>query len=176
MRFRSLVRFELLMLCLTVFVLANPSSWKAEAKNASGTGESIAQDYSFSLTRVPENPARYSLVISGADENTISGIFSVEQLQILRAMMNEAEKFALSNDSVGTKEPIITRFEDKQEGAFVVDVEKAGNQSRLFLTVKSEIGRMTAEAGKVVRSSRREEGFFFDLLSRLESVLPKPGK
>jgi hypothetical protein len=72
------------------------------------------------------------------------------------------------------KEPIITRFADKQEQAFLVDVEKLGNQSRLFVTINSEIGRLTADAGRINRSVRREEGFFFDLLSLLRSVLPKP--
>jgi hypothetical protein len=35
---------------------------------------------------------------------------------------------------------------------------------------------MTWAAGRFVRSVRREEGFFFELLSRLESALPKPAK
>jgi hypothetical protein len=103
----------------------------------------------------------------------VSGTFSVEQLQILRAIMVEAEKFAFSEEAVGTKEPITTRFMDKQEPAFIVDVQKVGNQGQLFLTLQTETGRMTWEAGRVFRSTRRQEGFFFDLLSRLESVLPK---
>ena len=104
---------------------------------------------------------------------SISGVFSIGQLQILRALMAEAEKFALSEEAVGAKEPTVTRFADKQEQAFLVDVEKLGNQSRLFVTISSEIGRMTADAGRINRSVRREEGFFFDLLSRLQSELPK---
>jgi hypothetical protein len=87
--------------------------------------------------------------------------------------MTEAEKFALNGEAAGTKAPITTRFTDKQEIAFIVDVEKLGLQSRLFITLKTEIGRITLSAGKVIRSTRRQEGFFFDLLSRLESLLPK---
>jgi hypothetical protein len=131
------------------------------------------QSYSFSLTQTPENPMKYSLVISDDDEHSISGIFSIEQLQVLKAIMTEAEKFALNEEAVGTTESTTTRFADKQEASFVIDVEKLGTQSGLFLTVKSEVGRMTVNAGKISRSNRREEGFFFDLLSRLESVLPK---
>ena len=74
---------------------------------------------------------------------------------------------------VGAKDPITTRFMDKQERAFIIDVQKAGNQSVLFLTLETELGRMTVEAGRAIRATRREEGFFFDLLSRLESTLPK---
>jgi len=167
------------MLCLSCCVFAIPSNGKGEAaKNASeaGLGERIPQEFSFSLTRLPEKPNQYSLVLSDGDEKSISGIFSVDQLQILRAIMTEAEKFAVNDEAAGTKDPITTRFEDKQENAFVVDVEKSGNQSKLFLTLTSEIGRMTVDAGKVIRSTRREEGFFFDLLGRLESTLPKAAK
>ena len=135
--------------------------------------DNVVRDVTFTLTRLPENPKQFSLVLSDPDERSISGVFSDDQLQILRAIMIEAEKFALSEEAVGAKEPIITRFADKKDKAFVVDVEKLGTQSRLLMTVSSEIGRMTADAGRINRSTRREEGFFLDLLNRLESVLPK---
>lgn len=132
-----------------------------------------SQDVSFSLTQLPENPRQYSLVISDTNERTISGLFSVDQLQILRALMVEAEKFARTSEAAGTKDSITTRFMDKHETAFVVDVQKDGSQSRLYVTLKTEIGRGTWEAGKIIRSAKQEDGFFFDLLSRLESLLPK---
>ena len=131
------------------------------------------QEATFSLTRLPDNARLYSLVMSDGDEQTISGNFSVDQLHVLKAIMTEAEKFALSGEAAGTKDSITTRFTDKQESAFIVDVEKLGLQSRLFFTLKTEIGRITLNAGRIIRSTRREEGFFFDLLSRLESLLPK---
>ena len=132
-----------------------------------------SNEVTFNLNRTPENPKQYSLVISDTDEHNISGTFSVDQLQILRTIMVEADKFALTEEAVGTKGSITTRFTDKHERAFIVDVEKAGNQSQLFLTITTEIGSMTMQAGRIIRSTRREEGFFFDLLSRLESLLPK---
>jgi hypothetical protein len=131
------------------------------------------QEFSYTLTQLPENQSKYSIVISGSDERMVSGNFSVQQLQILKALMNEAEKFALTDESIGTRNPVTTRFMDRREPAFRIDVEKFGNQSRLFLTLKSEIGRITAEAGKLNRITKREEGFFFDLLERLDKVLPK---
>jgi hypothetical protein len=130
----------------------------------------------FSINRLAENPRQYNLIFSSDDERNISGEFSVDQLQVLRAIMVEAEKFAMSGEAVGDKDPITTRFMDKQEHAFIVDVQKVGNQSLLFLTLTTELGRMTMEAGKAMRATRREEGFFFDLLSRLESMLPKQPK
>ena len=165
MRNEVAARLSLLLL-LTAFVIV--AAWPGRFVSANGS-----QAFSFSLTQTPENPRRYSLVISDDDEHTISGLFSIDQLQILRAIMTEAEKFALNEEAAGTKDPATTRFTDKQEGAFIIDVQKVGNQSVLFLTLNTDIGRMTANAGRVVRSNKREEGFFFDLLSRLQSVLPK---
>lgn len=132
-----------------------------------------AIEVSFSLTRLPENPKQYSLVVSDSNERVLSGTFSVDQLQILRAIMVEAEKFAWTAEAAGTKEAITTRFADKQEKSFIVDVQKLGPESEIFLTLSTVGGRLTSEAGHINRNVRRDSGFFFDLLSRLESVLPK---
>lgn len=131
------------------------------------------QEVSITLARQPDKPSLYSLVLADADERVISGLFSVEQLEVLRAIMNEADKFAITSESVGAKEPITTRFADKQVQAFIVDVQKTSNLSILFLTIKTETGEMTWTAGRVIPSTRRDEGFFFELLSRLDATLPK---
>ena len=158
---------------LAIAVAATATVKEARSGCRGASAASQSPEVSFTFDRLPENPKLYSLVISDTDEHVVSGTFSVEQLQILRAIMVEAEKFAFTEEAVGTKEPITTRFMDKQEPAFIVDVQKVGNQGQLFLTLQTETGRMTWEAGRVFRSTRRQEGFFFDLLSRLESVLPK---
>lgn len=131
-------------------------------------------DFTFTLTRVPEPPLRYSLVISDSDEHVISYEFSMSQLESLRAVLLEAEKFAFSEEAVGTKEPLTTRFQDGKEQAVTVDVEKFGNLSRLYLTLTAEAASQTAEAGRLNRTTRRESGFFFELVSRLEAIFPKP--
>ena len=162
---------------LMSFLLGVIVASAAQAGNDSGRldrARNEPQAATFSLTQLPDNARQYSLVMSDGDEQTISGNFSIGQLQILRAIMTEAEKFALDGEAAGTKDPITTRFTDKHESAFIVDVEKLGPQSRFFITLNTEIGRITLNAGRIIRSTRREEGFFFDLLSRLESVLPKP--
>jgi hypothetical protein len=172
---------RLLLIPVAGFLMAGASRSEAAASHyKQDSSISKFQDVSFTLTQLPENPKQYSLAISDTNERGISGSFSLAQLEILRAIMTEADKFAVTGEAVGTNEPITTRFMDKQEPSFIVDVQKAGNQSMLFLTLKTALGRMTLEAGRVIRTTRREEGFFFDLLARLESVLPKlparPGK
>jgi len=163
----------LAVVVLTSAILVGGADAVKAAPAAQNNEQVELQEGSFSLVPLPENPKRYSLSISDEDEHSLSGSFSADQLQILRAIMAEAEKFALTSEATATKEPVTTRFMDKQEPAFIVDVQKSGNQSLLFLTLKTEIGRMTWEAGRIIRSTRREEGFFFDLLTRLESILPK---
>lgn len=161
------------LICVLVAVAAAGMVLAPKSRERTANAGIRPQEVTFNLNRLPENPKQYSLVISDEEEHVSSGSFSVDQLQILRAIMVEAEKFAFSEEAVGTKEPITTRFTDKQESAFIVDVQKAGNQSQLFLTITTETSRMTMPAGRIVRSTRREEGFFFGLLSRLESLLPK---
>lgn len=167
MREKLTARF---LMGLLVAVAATGMSIAPKCHNKEEPVANQSPEAGFTLTRLPENARQYSLE---GEERSISGTFSVEQVQILTAIMVEAEKFALSAEAIGTKDPIITRFMDKQESAFIVDVQKAGNQSVFFLTLKTQLGRMTVEAGKAYRATRREEGFFFDLLSRLESTLPK---
>jgi len=173
---RKLVAGLQMSFVITALVgVAAAGDFKAPKNLENRTGDAKElQEVSFSLTQLPENPGLYSLVISDTDERTISGSFSVNQLQILRALMVEAEKFALTSEAAGAKDPRTTRFMDKHEAAFVVDVQKDGSQSRLYITLKTEIGRGTWEAGRIARSAKREDGFFFELLSRLESLLPKP--
>ena len=130
-------------------------------------------EVSFSLTRLSENPNQYSLVMSDSNERVVSENFSIDQLQVLRAIMVEAEKFARTGEAAGTKEAVTTRFADKHETAFIVDVQKLGAESWLFLTLNTAIGQMTSESGHINRNVGHDSGLFFDLLSRLESVLPK---
>lgn len=168
----KLLMLLLMFLLLCVAAMGQGGGTKSRERADFPAGE--LPDFTFSLTRLPETPVRYSLVISDSEEHVISGSFSIFQLQVLRAILNEAQKFAYTEEAVGTKEPITTRFLDKQEQGFTVDVQKFGNQSRLYLTISAGGGSQTAEAGRVNRSVRRADGFLFDLASRLESLLPKP--
>jgi hypothetical protein len=161
------------ILSLSLFVVAAGGVSAASLSGAPVRAAQEPADVSFVLNRVSENSTMYSLVISDTDERVISGTFSLERLQILRAIMIEAEKFAMTSEAVGAKEPITTRFLDKQEPAFVCDVQKIGMESAFFLTLMTDNGRSTLNAGRLIRSTRREEGIFFDILSRLETILPK---
>lgn len=167
---------KLLMLASFAMLCTAASGQVAGAENQTAATFTAGQlpDFTFILTRLPESPVRYSLVISDSDEHVISYSFSISQLESLRAVLLEAEKFALSEEGIGTNEPLTTRFQDGKEQAFTVDVEKFRNLSRLYLTLTVDASSQTAEAGRINRTTRRESGFFFDLVSRLEAMFPKP--
>jgi hypothetical protein len=136
-------------------------------------GQDSATEGSYRLTRTAGDRTQFSLIIYESEERTVSGVFSIDQLKILQALMAEAEKFALTGEATGTDNPTTTRFYDKQEIAFIVDVQKIGTRSQLFFTLKTDIGRLTVSAGTINRGTRREQGFFFDLLSQVESEVAK---
>ena len=138
-----------------------------------GQNTKVSAEGSFSFSQSPEDRSRFSLIIYDSEENTISGLFTIEQVKILQAIMLEAEKFALTQEAASVDKPNTTRFYDKQENAFIVDVQKLGNRSQFFFTLETEIGRITVNAGAINRSSKREEGFFFSLLDKVEAEIAK---
>lgn len=58
-------------------------------------------EVSFSLTRLPENQKQYSLVVSDSNERVVSGIFSIDQLQVLRAIIGRGGEVRLDRRGSG---------------------------------------------------------------------------
>lgn len=117
---------------------------------------------------------RFDLMVSDGDESVVSGAFSKSQIEVFRDVLIEAQKFALNEEAVGTDEPKTTRIASESEPALVVDVVKLNDQSQLFITLTTEVGQLTIEAGTVLRGSKREQGAYFTLLSRMRSLLAAP--
>lgn len=126
----------------------------------------------FNLTRNAGVPGKFDLMISDGDERVISGTFTKEQMEVLRQVLIEARKFALTEEEAGKAEPKTTRIASSSQPSLVVDVAKTNNQSQLFITFTTEVGVITVEAGFVQRPLRRENGLFYQMLSRFDSLLP----
>jgi hypothetical protein len=137
------------------------------------SAKTASTEATFSLSQSSENHTQFNLIISESEEQSVSGLFSIQQLKIFQAIMAEAEKFSLTQEGAGTDKPNTLRFYDKQENAFIVDVQKLGNRSQFFITLETEIGRLTVNAGAINRSNKREEGFFFILLDKVEAELAR---
>jgi len=86
--------------------------------------------------------------------------------------MVEAEKFAKTSEAVGGVDaPQITRFVDKKEPSLVVDVEKAGIQSRFYVTINCLNGRLTVDAGAIKRDGKEHpQTLFSKILSRIQAL------
>jgi hypothetical protein len=126
----------------------------------------------FYLAPSLESPANFDVVVSDGDERVVSGAFSVVQLRSVKEIMNEAKKFAFSEEAVGKGEPVTTRFSSENARGFAIDVSKVDAQSHFYINLKSQAGFITVDGGIIKRSEKKEEGFFFDVLSRVESQIP----
>lgn len=127
----------------------------------------------FYIQPVENNPGFYSLLISDQDGRIITGQYRQAQLEIFEAIMTEAEKFAILAQDAGTSTPIVTRFFDKQEPSFFVDVAKQGNESHFFVTVKSLTDQLTVDTGRIKRSAPKTKVFFHEILAQIKAIKPK---
>ncbi len=150
---------------------AKPSSTTATRKADKGPIKSPLGE-TFSISPSLESPTNFNVIISDGDERVISGEFTIEKVQFIREIMNEAKTFAFSEEAVGKGEPLTTRFSSDGVRGFVVDVSKLENQSHFYVTLKTQSGMITIDAGGIRRNEKKGEGFFFDILSRVESQAP----
>src|SRR5215813_11822491 len=94
----------------------------------------------FNLARSTGTPGKFDLMISDGDERVISGTFTKEQLEVIRQVLIEARKFALTEEEAGKAEPKTTRIASQSQPSLVVDVSKTNNQSQLFITFTTDVG------------------------------------
>ena len=136
---------------------------------SSGTQTSVH----FALDQSLESPTDFNLLLSDGEEKVVSGQFFIDQLYTFRDLLMEARKFAFSEEAVGKDEPITTRFSNKEERAFTIDVSKRGIRSQFFITISTDGGHMTVDGGTVSRADKREAGLIFDILKRIQSHIAK---
>jgi len=127
----------------------------------------------FNLARNTAAADQFDLLISDGDERVIAGTFSKTQMEVFRQVLNEARKFALTEEEVGKGTAKTTRIASSSQPSLIVDVSKTSEQSELFITFTTEAGHITINAGRVQRGIKQEYGLFYQLLSRLESLLPQ---
>lgn len=127
----------------------------------------------FYIQPVENSEGTYTLLLSDPEGKIVTREYRLAQIDIFEAIMVEAEKFALNNQGVGTSKPVVTRFFDKQEPSFFVDVAKQGNESQFFLTVKSFDDQLTVDTGKIKRSTPAAKVFFHEILKQIKDAKPK---
>ncbi len=177
MRFTGAASFSIVAAFSVLISNAGPASWRDFAsvktsRAAQGTRKP-ASTARFSLDQNSESLTDFALILSDGEERSVSGTLFIGQLYTFRELLLEARKFAFTEEAVGKDEPITTRFSNKDERAFTIDVSKRGNQSQFFVTIKTLIGSMTVDAGAVNRSDKKEEGLLFEMLKRVEVMIAR---
>lgn len=127
----------------------------------------------FYLEAVGDSRDQYSLLLTDSDNRAVAGTFLISQLTIFQALLIEAKEFAETNDSAGTAaKSVTTRFLDKNEPSFIVDVEKTATHSRFYVSMSCVAGKITVDAGSIKRTSKDQGNpLFFNLLSRVKTVV-----
>jgi hypothetical protein len=131
----------------------------------------IPSGASFYIAPIEQHPNNFSILLSDSNNRTVADSFSLSQLEIFEAVMIEAEKFAKTNeDSGAATAPKITRFVDKKEPSLIIDVEKAGIESRFFVTLNCLGGHITVDAGAIKRDGKEHDTLFSTILSRIQAM------
>ena len=130
----------------------------------------------FTIEAIAGPFVQYTILVNDAENHTLSGNFNRPQIDILEALLLAAKQFALTEEEVGTKaQPKVTRFMDKNEKGFIIDVQKAGPLSHFYLTLRSLYGKMMLDAGTITRtktSADKEppEPLFYKIITRVQEA------
>jgi hypothetical protein len=131
---------------------------------------------SLFIAPVEGSQAMFSVLL-GDGVNSVSGTFTLRQIDVFEAVLEAAKAFALTDEKVGSDKPITTRLMEQHEWSLFVDVSKIGNQSRFYVSLVTSQGKLTAEAGEITRGSKKEHSaLLIDWLSRVADakVAAKP--
>jgi len=126
----------------------------------------------FYLEAIADAPNQYSLLLTDANNRSVAGTFLISQLTIFHALLVAAKEFGETNETAGTTaKPVTTRFKDKNEPSFVVDVEKTATHSRFYISMTCLAGKITIDAGAIKRGSKDQgKPLFLSILSRINTV------
>lgn len=133
---------------------------------------------SFYISPVEGSTGMFSVLLGDGAGKTVAGTFTLQQIDVFEAVLEAAKAFAFTDEKVGTGTPIITRFMEQHEWSLFVDVSKLGNQSRLYVSLITPQGKLTAQAGEITRGSKKEpSALMLNILSQLQEakmgVLPR---
>jgi hypothetical protein len=180
-----ILSFALMLICVPAFSQKDPQKEKpqqpkplseAEMRKLEKTRMRPPTGASFYLAPVEGGPGRFSMLLTDSGQSYVEESYTLRQLEVIEMVLIEARKFADTAEAVGTTTPIITRFFDKQEPSFIVDVQKMGEQSRFFVTIKSISGRkLTVDTGAMKRGEQDAKGLFFTIMERVQTMRAEAG-
>jgi hypothetical protein len=126
---------------------------------------------SFYIGRIENQPFEFSILLSDENKRNVFYMLNLNRLLLVEAVVHEAQRFAETEEAVGTSKPQITRFVDKQEPAFIVDVSKLNRESRIYITLEGANGRLTVNAAKIIRGDKEKSDI--RLLTKIYELMEK---
>ncbi|MEK6287953.1 MAG: hypothetical protein AABO57_19710 [Acidobacteriota bacterium] len=142
------------------------------------SAQRVTRGPSFYIAAFEGDNRLFSVLLSDGNGKTVSGSFTLQQIDVFEAVLEAAKAFALTDEKVGSGEPIITRLMEQHEWSLFVDVSKKGNQSRFYVSLITLHGKLTAEAGEIIRGSKKEpSALLLKILSQVQNAKAgiKPG-
>lgn len=172
---------KLIGLCVLMILIAGAVAAQQKQKQSSDMSPKKLREMEKHGIKPPSGPSffigpvegspLFSILLSDGNGGSVSGSFNQQQIEVFEAVLQAAKDFALTDESVGTTTPITTRLMDQHEWSLFADVSKMGNQSRLYVSLVSVSGRLTAPAGELTRGSKKEQSaLLFDWLSRIREA------
>lgn len=126
---------------------------------------------SFYIGPVEGSVSMFSILLGDGGGNTVSGSFTLQQLDVFEAVLEAARDFALTDEKVGKVAPITTRLMEQHEWSLFVDVSKIGDKSRFYISLITPQGKLTTAAGEITRGSKKEHSaMLLDVLSQVKNA------
>ena len=125
---------------------------------------------SFYIAPIESTKGMFSVLLANGN-TTVAGSFTSRQVEVFESVLAAAKDFALSDEAVGKSAPIITRLMDQHEWSLFVDVSKVNDRSKIYVTLITPSGKLTVEAGEIVRGSKKEQtAMLFKMISQVQDA------
>jgi hypothetical protein len=126
---------------------------------------------SFYIAPIEGSKGLFSVLLTDADGKSVTGTFTLRQIEVFEAVLEASKEFALNNEKVGSGTPIITRLMEQHEWSLFVDVSKIGDESRLYVSLITPTGKLTTEAGEINRTSKKPpSALLLKILSQVQEA------
>jgi len=122
---------------------------------------------SFYIEPVNTTVSLFSVLLSDENNRTVAGNFTPAQIAVYEAVLTEAIRFAQSEEGIGQT----SRFVDKHEKDFIVDIEKTPKWSKFYVTLSYMRSRVTVDCGTIIRAEKdHQKALAFDILDHIKAA------
>ncbi|PYT07401.1 MAG: hypothetical protein DMF60_07205 [Acidobacteria bacterium] len=126
-----------------------------EQRELARTAKKPPSGAGFYIGPIEGGKGLFSVLLTDANGQSVSGSFTLQQVEVFEAVLEASKAFALTDEKVGSGKPIITRLMEQHEWSLFVDVSKIGDESRFYVSLVTPTGKLTTEAGQINRASKK---------------------